>query len=171
MDLVALCIVIGPDARARVDIGEGADSTQNHSQRTSCSTCAALGRTGYLLWFILCAGPSRPVMAQQASGSFRRREAERLRRFIAARQLSVSHRANGEGPLDPNNPIRAAEEADPLAEQPNQEGTCEGLQQKQVCSALQSEILNWDSRFGAAAGKTSRQPVVCSCSTAQPLSL
>lgn len=79
-------------------------------------------------------------MAQQASGSFRRREAERLRRFIAARQLSATHRANGESPLDPKNPIRAAEETDPLAEQPSQGGTGEGLQQKQVRSALQNEI-------------------------------
>ena len=57
------------------------------------------------------AGPARPVVMQQKSGSFRRREAERLRRFIAARQHSGAL-----APLDPNDPIRAIEEADPVAE-------------------------------------------------------
>lgn len=59
-------------------------------------------------------------MVQQKSGSFRQREAERMRRFIRARQLSGGPAQNGEAPLNPNDPILATEEADALAQPPSQ---------------------------------------------------
>lgn len=76
------------------------------------------------------AGPGRPLMAQQKSGSFRQREAERMRRFIAARQLSGSP---GGCPLDPNDPIRATEEAHPLADLLSRAGTAEAHHHEQAC--------------------------------------
>ena len=59
-------------------------------------------------------------MVQQKSGSFRQREAERMRRFIIARQLSGGSAQNGEAPLPLNDPILATEEADALAQSPGQ---------------------------------------------------
>ena len=59
-------------------------------------------------------------MVQQKSGSFRQREAERMRRFIIARQLSGGSAQNGEAPLPLNDPILATEEADALAQSPSQ---------------------------------------------------
>ena len=59
-------------------------------------------------------------MAQQKSGSFRQREAERMRRFIIARQLSGGSAQNGEAPLPLNDPVLATEEADALAQSPGQ---------------------------------------------------
>ena len=67
----------------------------------------------------LYAGPNKPLMAQQKSGSFRRREAERLRRFIAARQSSGGLAPDGGGPLDQTDPVRATEESDAVAELPS----------------------------------------------------
>ena len=59
-------------------------------------------------------------MVQQKSGSFRQREAERMRRFIIARQLSGGSAQNGGPPLPLNDPILATEEADALAQSPSQ---------------------------------------------------
>ncbi len=56
-----------------------------------------------------------------------------MRRFIAARQLSGSP---GGGPLDPNDPIRATEEADPLADLASGAGTAEAHHHEQACYGL-----------------------------------
>ena len=76
------------------------------------------------------------MMSQQKSGSFRQREAERLRRFIAARQSSGGLGQDGAAPLDPVDPIRATEEADPVANLPSRAEPAEAHQHEQVdCAA------------------------------------
>ena len=76
------------------------------------------------------------MMSQQKSGSFRLREAERLRGFIAARQSSAGLAYDGAAPLDPIDPVRATQEADPVAELPSRaEQPAEARQHQQVGSA------------------------------------
>ena len=80
-------------------------------------------------------------MAQQKSGSFRRREAERLRRFIAARQSSGGLAQDQGAPLDPADPVRATGEADPVAELASRAEPAEVHQQKQVgCAQLSASV-------------------------------
>ncbi len=78
------------------------------------------------------------MMSQQKSGSFRQREAERLRRFIAARQSSGGLGQDGAAPLDPVDPVRATKEADPVVELPSRaEQPAEAHQHEQVgCAEL-----------------------------------
>ena len=73
-------------------------------------------------------------MVQQKSGSFRQREAERMRRFIIARQLSGGSVQNGEAPLPLNDPLLATEEADALAQSSNQ-GAADAPHYEQVSAA------------------------------------
>lgn len=77
-------------------------------------------------------------MAQQKSGSFRQREAERLRRFIAARQLSGATNINGGAPLKLEDPIKATEEADAIAAPLSHAETANAHQQVRILHLLRS---------------------------------
>lgn len=88
---------------------------------------------------VLCAGPIRPLMSQQKSGSFRLREAERLRRFIAARQSSGGLTHEGGASLDQTDLVRATEESDPVAELPSRVAPADAHQHNQVsCAQLRT---------------------------------
>ncbi|CAL5220614.1 g2656 [Coccomyxa viridis] len=90
---------------------------------------------------VLPPGPARPMMSQQKSGSFRQREAERLRRFIAARQSSGGLGQDGAAPLDPVDPIRATEEADPVANLPSRAEPAEAHQHEQTGGVGPGEVI------------------------------
>ena len=97
---------------------------------------------------MLRAGPDRPQMAQQKSGSFRRREAERLRRYIAARQSSGGLAQDGAAPLNPADPVRAAAEADPVAELPSRAEPAEVHQHKQQVGCTRVSASVWPDQCG-----------------------